>query len=411
MKYWRKLTHKQICDRVFGALDKNVNFRTQGGIGVPASYLDTNVFYDNASFLKDAPFLKTLIENPNHIGCHTLGDSEAFFAGTQEIEKELIKLCAEDLLKGEPGAQDGYVATGGTEANIQAAWIYRNFFMKEYGAKISEIGILSSEDSHYSVPKGANLLNIKWYQAEVDFATRQLNKQALQSLLEGAKANGVKYMIVVANMATTMFGSVDNLDIYVEALEAAGLSYKIHVDGAFGGFIYPVSNPNNPLSFQNKHITSFTMDAHKMAQAPYGTGIFLIRKDYIHYVYTQEAQYVSGLDITLCGSRSGANAVSVWMILMTYGPFGWLEKINKLLYRTSWLCEKLDELGITYYRDPYMNIVTILSEQVPDEIAHEFGLVPDSHSEQKQWYKVVIMDHVELDALDNFTQTMARINK
>ena len=26
---------------------------------------------------------------------------------------------------------DGYVASGGTEANMQAIWVYRNFFVKE----------------------------------------------------------------------------------------------------------------------------------------------------------------------------------------------------------------------------------------------------------------------------------------
>lgn len=40
-----------------------------------------------------------LIANPNHIGCHTLdGEKEALFKGSQEIEKDLIRICAEEIL-------------------------------------------------------------------------------------------------------------------------------------------------------------------------------------------------------------------------------------------------------------------------------------------------------------------------
>lgn len=71
-----------------------------------------------------------MVDNPNHIGCHTMGESEPFFAGTQKLEKELIGIVAEDILLCKPGQYDGYVASGGTEANIQAIWIYRNLFKR-----------------------------------------------------------------------------------------------------------------------------------------------------------------------------------------------------------------------------------------------------------------------------------------
>ena len=87
--YWKKHSEKEIKSTVFNALEKNVNYVDKNVLGVPASYLDDKVFSQDASFLKDAPFLSTLIKNPNHIGCHTIGESESFFAGTQEIH-----LCA-----------------------------------------------------------------------------------------------------------------------------------------------------------------------------------------------------------------------------------------------------------------------------------------------------------------------------
>ncbi len=398
---WTKLGHDEILDRVNIALSKNKDFAKEHLIGVPASYLDPKVFSPDSNLLKDAPFLTTLVKNPNHIGCHTMGHSESFFRGTQEIERETIAICAEEILKAEPLSYDGYVASGGTEANIQAIWIYRNYFMREHGAKSSEIALICSEHSHYSMDKAANLLGIQIFKSSVDPTTMSVTPESVNQVLALGKKNNIKYCIVVANMMTTMFGSVDSPSTYAEALLANNMPFKLHVDGAFGGFYYPFSNPDFELNFKNEHVNSVTLDAHKMAQAPYGTGIFIIRKNWMKYATTEEASYIVGEDSTLIGSRSGANAVSIWMILSTYGKFGWIEKIFILQKRTDWLCKQLEEAEIRFYRNPYSNIVTIQGDLVPKELAEEYGLVPDNHHDPK-WYKIVVMDHVSIEELQEF---------
>jgi tyrosine decarboxylase/aspartate 1-decarboxylase len=408
MIYWRKLTHKEQDERITKALQDNVDYKRKVSLGIPASKLDPSVFYDQASFLADAPLLRTYVQNPNHIGCHTLGDSEVFFKGTQELERELISMLSVDIFRAEPGGCDGYLASGGTEANIQAVWIYRNFFLQRHKAALRDIAILCSEDTHYSIPKAANLLNLALYTVPVVNATREILPEELDRVVNTAMAEGVKYFIVIANMGTTMFGSVDDPGRYVDCLKANGAAFRLHIDAAFGGFIYPFSNPANRINFLNPDISSIALDAHKMLQAPYGTGIFLARKGLMQYVYTEQAQYVNGLDITLCGSRSGANAIAAWMILCTYGPHGWFEKINKLLYRTNWCCDRLDEAGIRYYRNPHMNIIAIKAAEVPPTLAVKYGLVPDTHGGTPKWYKIVVMDHVELDLLQDFIADMQR---
>jgi glutamate/tyrosine decarboxylase-like PLP-dependent enzyme len=115
---------------------------------------------------------------------------------------------------------------------------------------------------------------------------------------------------------------------------------------------------------------------------------------------------VEGQDFTLSGSRSGANAVAVWMILSTYGKFGWFEKIYVLQKRTDWLCEKLDEIGIEYYRNKLSNIVTMKADQVGKMISEKFGLVPDDHH-NPSCYKVVVMDHVEVEKLQLLVNDIA----
>lgn len=402
---WTKKSHQEIKKTVFEALDKNINYNTKGVLGIPASYLDDKVFNQDDAFLDNAPYISTLVKNPNHIGCHTRGNSESFFSGTQEIERSLIQICATDILRGNTDGIDGYVASGGTEANIQAIWIYRNYFLKEYNAQLQEIAIVCSEDSHYSMDKAGNLLVLDVFKAAVNFDTREVKADAVRRTIDTAQKQGKKYFIVVCNMMTTMFGSVDSVSNYTSVLESMDAVYKLHVDGAYGGFYYPFTDGQSDLTFENERITSFTLDAHKMAQAPYGTGIFLIRKGLIQYANTQEASYVEGEDCTLIGSRSGANAVAIWMILSKNGPFGWKEKVFILQKRTDWMCEQLEALNIQFYRHSRSNIITIKAECITEEIAEEYGLVPDNHH-QPLWFKIVIMEHVTIEKLIPLVEAM-----
>lgn len=405
MKIWHKKSQEEIKTMVFEALQENINYIDENILGIPASHLDSNVFSQDETFLKNAPFMSTLVQNPNNIGCHTQGKSESFFSGTQNIEREVLAICAEDILKCESEQYDGYIASGGTEANIQAIWIYRNYFMQNYNAKLDEITIFCSEDCHYSMDKAANLLSIGITKVEVTFNTREVLKSQVLEMISKAKSNNKKYFIVISNMMTTMYGSVDDITNYTEAFIESNTHFKLHVDGAYGGFYYPFSNKNSKLTFENEHISSFTLDAHKMAQAPYGTGIFLIRKNLIHFANTKEASYVEGEDFTLIGSRSGANAVAVWMILMKNGPYGWQEKVFILQQRCLWLCEQLDLLNIKYFRNEFSNIVTIQAEFVTQTIAKKYGLVPDNHKNPK-WLKIVVMDHVTIEKLQYLTDDL-----
>lgn len=399
---WKKLSNAERQERIQNALNENVNFAHDTSLGYPASKLDGKVFNSDAPFLKDAPILQTLVANPNHIGCHTFGDSEGAFKGTQEMEREVLNVLAVDIFKAQPNSFDGYIAPGGTEANIQAIWMYRNYFMYELYAQPSEIVIITSEDTHYSIPKASNLLMIDWLKIPVGFETRLIDTTALEAIVVKAKQEGKKYFIVVSNIGTTMFGAIDNPNDYIQVLEKHQLQFKLHIDGAYGGFVYPISNKDSVINFENPKISSITIDAHKMLQAPYGTGIFICRKGLIKSVLTKEAEYVEGMDLTLCGSRSGANAIAVWMILFTYGPHGWCEKIRVLQMRTQWLCDELDALEVKYFRDSFMNIVTIQANYISNALEDKYDLVPQKHGEGNLWFKIVIMDHVEIDHLSAF---------
>ena len=236
----------------------------------------------------------------------------------------------------------------------------------------------------------------------VDSHDRSIDLNAVRNALDEAEKQKIKYFIIVLNLSTTMFGSVDEIDRIIDLVEERHLTYKLHLDAAFGGFIYPFSNSGSDHNFANPRVSSISIDGHKLLQTPYGTGMFLIKKGYMKYVTNQYAQYVPGLDYTLCGSRSGANAVVMWMVLMRYGSRGWKSKIEKLLERTDYCTKALDDMGIEYYRNPQINIIAINAEFVPPQLSAKYELVADSYERPARWFKIVVMEHVGYETLKAF---------
>jgi glutamate/tyrosine decarboxylase-like PLP-dependent enzyme len=399
--YWPKLSTEEIRIRVMDALKKNISYRESAILGLPATCLDEKIFYEGEPFLKDAPFLSSLVANPNHIGCHTMEHEGEPFSGTQELEKQVISICSEQILDGTPGCQDGYIASGGTEANIQALWIYRNYFRDIYRAHSSQVGVVYSEDTHYSIPKAIDLLGLVPVKIGVSPATRSMSMHDLERQVQHATAHGVRFFIAVMNLSTTMFGSVDDIGAATALIARQGHPFKVHVDAAFGGFIYPFTRPSAAYSFRNPHISSFTIDGHKLLQTPYGTGIFLVRKGYMEHVCTSEASYVKGTDYTLCGSRSGANAVAVWMVLHAHGSDGWTEKMKGLVARTEDLSARLQAMQIKHYHHEGLNIIAIDARFIPASIAEKFYLVPD-RQHAPRWWKIVVMPHIRETVITSF---------
>ena len=420
--HWERYSREEIKRLMAQAMDRNINYHTDAVLGFPGTHLDAEDYYaDSCSVithipwasqvLDDEPYLRAIIENPNHIGCHTVEESELGFPGTQALEREALALCAEEIMRSPRGGCDGYISSGGTESNLQACWILRNLFRRTHEATAGEIGLVFSADTHYSVWKAANVLDLRPCPIAVDDSTRRMQPGAIAEALDEATAAGVHYVIGVVNMGTTMFGSVDDPTTLVAALQERNLAFRLHVDGAYGGFIYPFVSDDPSMDFRNPHVATITMDAHKMLKAPYGTGIFLCRKGLIGEVCTREARYVHGKDYTICGSRSGANALAVWMLLRDAGSEGLVARSLRLLNRTERLCARLQRLGIEYYRHPAMNQVAIRGAYVSPALAKKYLLVPDTHDDRPQWWKIVLMDHVRESLLDHFLGNLEKERK
>ena len=56
-----------------------------------------------------------------------------------------------------------------------------------------------------------------------------------------------------------------------------------------------------------------------------------------------------------------------------------------------------------------MNIVTIHAEFVPKNLAEKYRLVPQQHQGDNKWYKIVVMDHVEVEHLTSFVKELKAV--
>ena len=91
-----------------------------------------------------------------------------------------------------------------------------------------------------------------------------------------------------------------------------------------------------------------------------------------------------------------------WMILKTHGSDGLKVKMRNLTEKATNLCLRLKKMGVSYYHNPYINIVTIRAKHLTPQLAQKYALVPDVHNTEPNWYKIVVMDHVKQGVLDSF---------
>ena len=232
-------------------------------------------------------FMDVVIENMpkqlNSIGTHTRSqNSEDGFDEIHQAEREYIYWVGQKLFSTSKNIKediDGYLCSGGTEANIMGLWILRNMLFNQ-GFDINNIHVVFSKLSHYSIVKASNLLYLKNTHSVNANHKFKIDFNELTKLCDTLLNNENNRIILVLNIGTTLAGTVDNV---IKINKWINEKYKnkiyIHLDAAFGGFILPFSNTEKKYFFENDNVLTIGLDAHKTGQLPFSTGIFLCRKN------------------------------------------------------------------------------------------------------------------------------------
>ena len=79
-----------------------------------------------------------------------------------------------------------------------------------------------------------------------------------------------KYNIPVARYTSypTVPWWKEKIDMDAACLSKNSVDYKIHIDGAFGGFIFPISCPDNNINFSVPNVSSGTLDHIRCCRNP-----------------------------------------------------------------------------------------------------------------------------------------------
>ena len=189
----------------------------------------------------------------------------------------------------------GYVASGGTEANIQALRLARN------RADTPDPNVVVPASGHFSFTKAADVLGIELRVAPLDGYTVSL--EAVEELLDEDT------VAVVGVAGSTEYGRVDPIPALADLVADAPGDPLFHVDAAWGGFVLPFTN--YAWGFADAAVDTLTIDPHKMGQAVVPAGGLLAREKSLLAELAVDTPYLeSTSQITLTGTRSGAGVAS-----------------------------------------------------------------------------------------------------
>lgn len=319
--------------------------------------------------------------------------------GMVALEEEYIQILAE-LLHGNYEVV-GKIVTGGTEANILAMWSAREL------GKPHQKEVILSESAHFSFDKAANLLGLTLHKIPTDDCGKVRIDLVKEALTENTLA-------LVGIAGTTSLGICDSIEELSQI--ASDRNLYMHVDAAFGGFVYPFLPESQQPSWDFIHpgVNSITIDPHKMGQAPIPTGCILFKDKHFARGIQIPVGYLSGgfsLNNTLTGTRSGAAVAAAFALWRYFGVKGYQKEVAKSMKLTHWFLEKLKNIPqANLVCTPEINVVGIRPIDLPFQpLIHGLRKKGWALSEWPGFFRIVIMPHVSKRMLKAFLKDLSKV--
>ncbi len=277
----------------------------------------------------------------------------------------------------------GYIASGGTEANIQAVRAARNLLDRP------NPNIVVPENGHFSFRKAAEIL-------DVSIRPTPLTDENVADVDAMAEAIDSATVLLTGVAGSTEYGRVDPIPAIAELAVDHGI--HCHVDAAWGGFILPFTDI--PWNFADAPVDSLTIDPHKMGRAAIPSGGFLARNRDVLDALAVETPYLeSETQYTLGGTRSGAGVASVVAAFDELWPDGYERQFERCQSNANWLASALTGQGFAV-DDPSLPIVVA---DIPDRVftALRTGGWRIARTSTGK-LRIVCMPHVTRDDLEAF---------
>ncbi|ELY94352.1 L-tyrosine decarboxylase [Natrialba chahannaoensis JCM 10990] len=306
-----------------------------------------------------------------------------------DLEAEAIDLLGEVAGLDDPA---GYVASGGTEANIQAVRIARER-ARVTTATTETPTVVMPESGHFSFQKAANVLGVDLELVPTDDDHR-VDLEAIRACVDKTTA------MVVGVAGTTEYGRVDPIPELGEI--AQSVDALLHVDAAWGGFVLPFTD--HAWHFDHAPVDTMAIDPHKMGQAAVPAGGLLVRDETLLDELAVNTPYLeSTSQATLTGTRSGAGVASAVAAMTELWPDGYREQYERSQANAEWLAAELAALGYNVV-EPELPLVAADIPTATFEALREAGWRISRTGSGE--LRVVCMPHVTRTQLESFVAAL-----
>ena len=289
------------------------------------------------------------------------------------MEKKLIEIIADK--SGFKNAE-GIFTSGASYANIAALLCARhkiNPKLKTEGLDGKKYLIFTSEDSHYSFSKAANLIGIgldNVIKIKAD-NNGKISIAALEEKIEFFKNKGENYvpLVIAATVGTTVRGAFDDLSPLSEVAQKHNI--WLHADGAYGGIMIFHKDKKDQYLANLEKVDSFAIDFHKaLGSGLLSSAIVLNGKEkgFLSEVFNNdsggylfhndaEADYDLGTMSLQCGRR--ADAIKAFLMLKYYGFNEISNKIENLLNLADYARKKVRSMKnfeLLFEQDKFLSV-------------------------------------------------------
>ncbi|SDQ54540.1 tyrosine decarboxylase MfnA [Natronobacterium texcoconense] len=303
------------------------------------------------------------------------------------LEDEAIELLGEIAGLAEPA---GYVASGGTEANVQAVRIARE------RADARRPTVVVPESAHFSFNKAADLLGVEL--AVVPTADDgRVDLEAVRACVDEDTA------AIVGVAGSTEYGRVDPIPKLGEIADS--VDALLHVDAAWGGFVLPFTD--HEWHFGHAAVDTMAIDPHKMGQAAVPAGGLLARSaDLLDELAVETPYLESTSQATLTGTRSGAGVASAVAAMEELWPDGYRDQYVRSQNNAEWLAAELESRGYDVV-DPELPLVAAsIPTQLFEALRGEGWRLSRTADDE---LRVVCMPHVTRNQLESFVADVDRL--
>ena len=242
----------------------------------------------------------------------------------KQIEHQTIEQVKK-LFKASNSTIEGYITSGGTEANLLLSWLGKQWLGNK--TKI----MITTDFTHYSIKKAAKILDIPLATAATNTHHWNIDSKSLTNVFETHIKKGVKHFLLPLTLGYSSIGTLDSLENSIDIVQILTKKYSIKV------FIWiDAASMGLPLSYLKKDFKPFmspiiqgmVIDFHKFGQTPIPSGMVLYRKNLRKLIQTP-IDYLEEDDVTISGSRPGSSAFSIWANLNSL-QMHWSQEFTRL---------------------------------------------------------------------------------